>query len=103
MSMPWSFIYESHNTMVNRKRTQLIQNAKLCIFTSGICETKFDLNNPMSPEQPAHLKMYPQEAHAICKDVNDFFVSLNHNVQYVFNNNDNNDKMTCTLIFNNKK
>lgn len=100
MSMPWTFLYESHNRMVNRKRTQLIQNAKLCTLTYGLCETKLDLNNTLSPDQPKFLKMYPQEAHAICKNAYDFFTSLNYNVQYAFNNN---DKMTCTLIFDNKK
>lgn len=99
-TMPWPFYYESHNAMVNRKRMQLIQNGKLCGFTPGLCETKYDLNNPMSPEQPTFLKMYSQEARAICKDVNDFFMSQNYNVHYKFNNN---DKMTCTLIFDNKK
>ena len=138
LSMPWPFIYDSHNTMVNRKRQHLIQSAKLCTvctglqaqcnatgvthnsrsrlsprgemglefsvsgtLTPGLCETNINLNNTSSPEQQMpYLKMYPQEARVICKDAHDFFASLNHNVQYAFNNN---DKMTCTLIFDNKK
>ena len=99
MSMPWSFIYEAHNTMVNHKLAQTIQNGKLCTLTSGLCETKHDLNNTLSPEQPKFLKMYPQEAYAICKNAYDFFTSLNYNVQYAFSND---DKMTCSLIFNKK-
>lgn len=102
LSMPWPFIYDSHNTMVNRKRQHLIQSAKLCTLTPGLCETNINLNNTSSPEQQMpYLKMYPQEARAVCKDAHDFFASLNYNVQFAFNNN--NDKMTCSLIFDNKK
>lgn len=100
MSIPWSFLYESHNTMVNQKRHNLIQSGKLCLLTPGVCETKLDLNNATSPEQPPYLNMYTQEAHAICKDAHEFFTSLNYNVQYAFSND---DRMTCSLIFDNKK
>lgn len=104
MSMPWSFIYEAHNTMVNRKHDHLIQSAKLCASNlnnanTTSCETSIDLNNIKSPAQPPFLKMYSQEAHAICKDAHDFFASQNYNVQYAFSND---DKMTCSLIFNKK-
>jgi hypothetical protein len=97
LSMPWAFIYHSHNTMVNRKRQHLIQSSNLCLLNNGPCTISMDLNNLMSPEQPAYLKMYPQEARAICTDVVDFFTALNYNVQYKY---DNNDKMTCHLFIN---
>ncbi len=100
LTMPWMSIYDSHNKMVNHKRQQLIQSGKLCAALSGLCEIKLDLNTTSNPEQPNYLKMYPQEAWAICKDAHDFFTSLNYNVQYAFSNN---EKMTCSLIFDNKK
>lgn len=100
MSMPWSFLYQSHNTMVNRKRDHLIQSGKLCTMVPELCETSINLNNPTSPEQQLHyLKMYRQEAYAICKDAHDFFASQNYNVQYAFSND---EKMTCSLIFDKK-
>ena len=99
LTMPWPFIYDSHNTMVNRKRQQIIQYAKLCEQKPGLCKISIDLNN-INTDQPSHLRMYLQDAQSICKDAHDFFASLNYNVQYAFNNN---DKMTCTLTFDNKK
>lgn len=98
LSMPWAFIYHSHNTMVNRKRQHLIQSSNLCLQNGGSCSISMDLNNRMSPEQPAYLKMYSQEAMAICADVADFYTALNYNVKYRY---DNNNKMTCHLYFNN--
>jgi hypothetical protein len=86
--------------MVNRKRQHLIYNSNLCLQTLGPCNISIDLNNKLSPEQPAYLKMYHQEARAICNDAAHFFTALNYNVQYKYINN---DKMTCQLIFDNNK
>ncbi len=100
IAMPWAFIYESHNTMVNSKRKHLINSSKLCLLNNNNspCTISMDLNNPLSPEQPYPLKMYSTEAEAICKDAYAFFNSMNYNVNYLYSNN---DKMTCNITFNN--